>query len=140
MIAGVKTFDTDGWTFEATGETAITDSVDMREDNAGVMVLTNYRGFSISALYTQSEQDNLGPGARWPFSSQALDHLLLDVGYKHAIGSSWNADYHLTYNGSAHGTLGNDKQNTDDVLAELMVTGELRDNINILLGTLYEPK
>jgi len=138
IISGIKAFSTNGWKFKATGEKGVTDSIDMREQNTGVVGVAKVNDIQINALYTESEQDNMGSGARWPFSTQDVMHLLLDLGYTHSLSSSWDVDTHVTLNRFDLVSSGSPNNPKNDLLLELTMTGRLLDNLSVMFGGVHE--
>jgi len=134
FTAGVKTFHTDGWNFSATGETSVTDHVHMSENNMGMIATAAYQNLALTTVFTRGRQDNMGAGARWPPSSQEVEHLLLDASYQQTLNNQWNADYHITFNALA---LDGDTSSYD-VLVEPTLHGRLNSQVNLIVGGVFE--
>jgi outer membrane receptor for ferrienterochelin and colicins len=143
IAVGLKTFDTDGWTFTATDEQGVTESVQRGESNVGAMVTAGSGGFSLNMLYTDVKEDNImgGPPV-WPGGTHNISHLLLDAGYKMQFKPAWSFDNHITYNKfdfTFESSPPNvNTRNSKDVLLESTLSGRIFNKLDVLAGANYE--
>ena len=143
ISAGFKMFDSDGWTYTATDEQGVTDSVQRSETNIGAMLTADSGGFSMNVLYTDVTLDNImgGPPV-WPGGTHNTSHLLFDAGYKTQVREAWTFDNHVTYNrfdfqfDSSSPAL--NTRGSKDVLLESTLVGKLFNRLDILAGANYE--
>lgn len=142
VVAGLRTFKTDGWNFEITDEVNVTDSLDTKEDNTGIMLSTEIGGFSFNILSTSVELNNIGGPPRWPASEQDAEHLMIDIGAKFKLDAYWQSENHLTLNQFDYSFLNNNlleqERDSDDLLFETTLKGKFGENFDIVLGGTYE--
>jgi outer membrane receptor for ferrienterochelin and colicin len=141
-VAGARLFNTDGWPFTATDENGVTNSVDMKEENAGLMLTAGYGIAEVNLLYTDVKLNNIGGPPVWPASKQTAKHLLFDIGLPVNIAGDWTVENHLTYNRFDFSFLNTgllkQERNSGDLLIETTLKGKFADNFNALVGATYE--
>jgi len=138
ITLGLKAFKTDGWDFRAIDENNINDQTKMKETDFGSFGTLAYKNFELASLYTSYKQYNLGTGVKWPEGNETIRHLMLDGGFYHGIGTSWEADYHLTFNGLKFDVAPDRHRFADDISVEATFKGPVLDNLDLLFGGAYE--
>jgi len=143
VTAGLKYFDSKGWSFTAMDEANISDTVDRGEHDKGGMVSMKYGDVSIDLLYTDVKLDNLmgGPPV-WPAGFHHSKHLLTDLGYQYNVDNNWKLDNHITYNKFDFTFVDTppleNNRDSGDTLVESTLSGKLSDNVDLLVGATYE--
>ncbi len=138
ITLGLKAFKTDGWDFRAIDENNVNDQTKMKETDFGSFGTLSYKNFELTSLYTSYKQYNLGTGVKWPAGHEIIRHLMLDGGFYHGIGKSWEADYHVTYNSLKFDVDSTRHRFSDDAEVEVTVKGSVLDNLDLLFGGVYE--
>ena len=143
IMAGIKYFKMDGWSFSATDELSVQNTVDVGENNIGIMLTEKFNNFSVNVLYTDVELDNnIGGPPRWPAGEKNAEHLTIDVGYLHNVNNRWTLDNHITYN--AFDFLFEDtppvrkRRDSQDVLVETTLIGSFDQSFDFIIGATYE--
>jgi len=141
--AGFRGFHSGGWTFTATDENNVTDSVKRGEQDVGAIFSGDAGDFSVNMLYTDVKlQGILGGPPLWPAGHHHSRHLMLDLGYGYRTSGSWKLDNHLTFNHfdfSFEDTPpATRSRKSRDLLLESTLNGEVLENLHVLTGVTYE--
>lgn len=148
---GAQVRMTDGWLFKAYDEgtlgTANRDSINKAETSLGGQLKLRYKGFKFNSFWTYALQNAMGGTPQWnaPADYQQLNsRYFADLGYEHQILKFWKATINVTYNGfHTDGTrykVGNEEVfdgNTNDVLVEQTNYLELRKNLHLVVGGIF---
>lgn len=143
VTASVRSFITDGGEFAATDEAGVTDSAERSQEDFGALVTSHWQRFSVNALYTDVQLDNiLGGPPLWPAGTHNTRHVFLDFGYGAPVSAKWRVDGHITYNDFGLSFVDTppvtEDRESEDTLFELTADGALRDNLRLLIGGTYE--
>ena len=138
----VKYYDSGGWDYALIDRASVYDSQRLARDAVGGYVNGKYKNFSFIGFRGQTNVKNQGLFALWPFGEHRQQREFVDFGYKQPLGSGWNADVHITYNGfenlATDGSVVADKNNFHDILYEASISGPIFDNGNLIAGFTYD--
>lgn len=143
IAASVRSFVSDGWDFTATDENGVTQTAERAQEDFSALVTARRQRFSVDALYTDVELQNiLGGPPTWPAGAHSTRHLFLDVGYGVPLNAKWKLDSHVTYNDFNLAFVDRppvvEERDSEDTLLELTFDGALRENLRVLFGGTYE--
>jgi outer membrane receptor for ferrienterochelin and colicins len=141
--AGFRGYHSGGWTFTATDENNVTESVKRGEQDKSAVVSGQAGPLSLNVLYTDVKlQGILGGPPNWPAGDHTSNHLMCDIGYRRKTGGTWDLDNHLTFNRFDFSFLDTPpdirNRGSQDLLAESTMTGKIVENLNALMGATYE--
>jgi outer membrane receptor for ferrienterochelin and colicins len=138
MMGATKTQNSnDGWGMnivDATNTAGVVRRDDSDHSFTGVL---NYKNFTMNVFNGNVDQN--GVLTSLPADKFINHHWFVDTGYEHEISDDWSANINATYNRVTFTDTGNSsRQYSNDIITELMLTGKLADNVNLLLGANYE--
>lgn len=109
LISGVYNRQ-EGWPFTATGEaitglqpTAVTDSMNIGNDNVGLLGQFYYDNWNVTTFFSNMNQSHLGSLPVWPGSNNEVQNhesqrVFVDIGYLWEHDNDAKTDMHFTYN------------------------------------------
>ncbi|MCP5105582.1 MAG: TonB-dependent receptor plug domain-containing protein [bacterium] len=144
-------FKEDGWDFRAVTPRPKkpTTTIDMKsgEDKIGVAAQALYKGFHLSAFYSNGSDDVLGTLPYAPFRGKNnLKRLFLDLGYTSKIFGSWDIMVNFTHN--MEDIRLNEESETvtpilhygSDWLGEVSLSGGIGEQLSLVIGGVVDSR
>ncbi len=140
VMVSLRDINNDGWTFDANNSLNLPSTYDLAENGYGASVRIRYGDFTLAGYSALLDYAILSPNptVNGPSFSQARRQFL-DAGYQHEFSRKLRGQVNITHNGYverfAEGLI---RADADGYLVEANVAGEIGDNINIIIGGVYE--
>ena len=146
LSSGVRFFREEGWPLRAIGEAMDTISTTMGENNLGLSLNAQYKGFSLNTFWAYSGQDIIGhaPTTQLPVDVRNRENEGLrgfaDLGYTHEFSSVLTSSINLNVNSLSQRTWtppGQFDGHTRSWLSEQTNLIDAGENLEIVFGGLY---
>ncbi|MEO1253889.1 MAG: TonB-dependent receptor [Bacteroidota bacterium] len=144
VTAAFRTFQEDGWEFEATDLFGTTQSTDFSEENQSFALLSNYKNFTFNAVHMTSEQRTFGVVFPvWANGFMTSRRETYDLGYEHKWNDKISTNANITHNrfGFEYFSTNNNTRTFDlgkdcsrDWLYEISNFIKPTEGLNILIG------
>jgi outer membrane receptor for ferrienterochelin and colicins len=147
---GAKIEDINGWNYSAMtvrpGSPNLPIDKQYGQGNLGLAADFAYRDLSVFGFYAHNAHDILGilPYATYAGKNK-YDRLFLNLGYSHKLGDTWQAALNLSHSAESvniddEAAVPVDKHSSTDYLGELTVGGQVKKNLNIVVGGVVDSR
>jgi outer membrane receptor for ferrienterochelin and colicin len=149
-VVSAQAFRSDGWSYQAmTDRPGFAERpIDMRygEEKLGIFGTASFGKLSLSVFYSHGSDDVLG---RLPYAAfesvNNIDRIFLDLGYEQPLSETWKVNLNITHNLidaklNDESSIANNWHQGSDWLGEVSVSGELADNLNLVIGTVADTR
>ena len=142
LQAGLRYFREDGWLFEAVDNNGETGARRSGEENLGSFLALKWKGLTLNALFTDSDQDFLGASVAWagepPVEQRQMisRRSFIDVGYEAQLRSNWRLNTNLSYGRMSFDHY-NYKAFSNDLFAEITSHLSFDSGINWVVGATW---
>ncbi|MFP4340833.1 MAG: TonB-dependent receptor plug domain-containing protein [Cyclobacteriaceae bacterium] len=146
LSSGFRFFREEGWPLHAIGEAMDTINTTMGENNLGLNLNAQYKGFTLNSFWAYSGQDIIGhaPTTQLPVDVRNRENEGLrgfaDLGYTYKFSSFLSSSFHVNINSLSQRTwipLGQFDVHTRSWLFEQTNMIDVSENLEVVVGTLY---
>lgn len=147
VSAAVSALNSKGWSFTATDENRVTNSVDYAKASVGLNTLVGYKNFSFNIFASTLEDTVMGLISQWNADGTTVafrnQWLFADAGYKLDIADSWYAQFDLGYTYTYinfTNVVPDTTHRSISCLGEATLFGKLTDGLNLIAGGVFEKR